>query len=748
MRFRDLARPIALLCVAWFVGCTSDGGAVVSTEVNLDIVHPSGSSDLGFTIDRVDYRITCAGNPPGSYPIPPGDTTGVPYNYDDSVDMSGAFEIVDTRVPPIWQAMMDLPPGLCTLTMLVYDVDEVVCVGSQTLTIVENTAAKFDIVLVCSLSVDLPSGAFSADLSFEFVVGNLCPRLFSLMAIPSTVDISAVPPRARVEYRSRDDDGTCGNNCRPETCTTDFPPLCSPSVYNPADPRCNPAFGGDPASAACLDGTAAGLVCTMTATPTATGLPGGNFVSPVDGATLVGPSIAVNLDDFGLDGAGVAVPGADVLYECDVSIPGSVTVEVICGDGDPFCDRVETMTVICPGQNFCDSNPIDCSAPSECTADGLCDAFCDPANLPGCANPGNRCPGQGDPLPVDTACTIGGTVCDGAGNCVECNDNSLCDASPLDCREAAQCTGNVCQPRAFSPVGTACSNGECDAAGVCQFVAIDPPSATKGITLGCTNSVSPDVSILSFDLTVDPSPVVSGQAVTASIDGVAEFSEGFLDAAQAAVPGGVTKAAVIDLQATAIIRSGGTGADVTLSSEAIAFTCALDGAACNPANDAASIPGARENSDCVPLGSFNPCAQHVPVPTSNDCAPGGVCDGLGKLGSQCAVNSFCVTGPIPLPLVAGAGSYTAAASGTMRFGWDDASTGAATAGDGTWTLPAVLFADPLGPNGLRVNASGLAVGLECTMGVDSNDPVHGVGVPGKSSPTPDTLLLEFPIQVP
>ncbi|MGB5701173.1 MAG: hypothetical protein WBM48_00025, partial [Polyangiales bacterium] len=66
----------------------------------------------------------------------------------------------------------------------------------------------------------------------------------------------------------------------------------------------------------------------------------------------------------------------------------------------------------------------------------------------------------------------------------------------------------------------------------------------------------------------------------------------------------------------------------------------------------------------------------------------------------------------------------------------------------TWTLPAVLFADPLGPNGLRVNASGLAVGLECTMGVDSNDPVHGVGVPGKSSPTPDTLLLEFPIQVP
>ncbi len=749
MRFRDLARPTALLCVALFVACTNDGGAVVPTEVNLDIVHPNGSADLGFTIDRVDYRVTCAGNPPGTYPIPPADTAGTLYSFDDSVDMSGAFEIIDTRDPPIWQAAMDLPPGLCTLTMLVYDTDEVVCVGWQTLNIVEDSASKFDIVLVCSLSVDLPSGGFNSDVSFEFVVGNLCPRLFSLMAIPRSVDISAIPPRARIEYRALDEDATCGNNCRPETCTAAIPPVCSPSVYNPADPRCNPAFGGDPASAACLDGTASGLVCTMTATPTATAVPGGNFVSPVDGATLVGPSIALNLEDYGLDGTGVAVPGADVLYECDASIPGSVTIDLRCGDGDPFCDRVETMTVICPGQNFCDSDPIDCSAPSDCTADGLCDAFCDPADLANCANPGNRCPGQGDPLPSGSVCTSGGgKVCDGAGTCVECVDASLCDSSPLDCREPSLCVGNTCQARALSPVGTPCSNGECDAAGVCQFVAIDPPSETKAITLGCTNSVSPAVSILSFDLTVDPSALVSGQAVTADIDGVAEFSESFLDAAQGAVPGGVTKAAVIDLQATASVRSGGTGADLVLGSEAIAFTCAVDGAACDPANDAASIPGARENSDCVPLGSFNPCAQHAPVPISTDCAPGGVCDGLGKLGSQCAVNGFCVTGGLPLPLVAGVGSYTADASGTMRFGWDDANTGATTAGDGTWTLPPVLFADPLGPNGLRVNASGLAVGLECTMGVDSNDPIHGVGVAGKASPTPDTLLIEFPIQVP
>ena len=726
MRSRDLARLVALLCVLLSVGCSNEQSGAVSTQVNLDVVHPNAAAgSLGFTIDRVDYRVTCEGTTPGDFPIPPADTTGADYGYDDTVDISGAFEIVDTRIPPVWQATMGLPPGECTMTMSVYDEDEVVCIGWRTLTIVDDgTPQKFDITLVCSLSVDLPSGGLNADVSFEFVVGNLCPRLYSFMAIPSTVDISAIPPRTRVEYRTIDPDATCGNNCRPEVCTADQPPVCTPSPYNPADPRCNPTLGGDPASVACQDGTASGLVCTMTATPTATAVPGGNFVSQIDGATLVGPTVAVNLDDYALDGTGVAVPGADVFYECDSAIPGSVNIDIVCTDGDFYCDRVETMTVICPGQNFCDSDPVDCSAPNDCTADGLCDAFCNPANLAACSSPGNRCPGQGDPLASGTVCTSGGgNVCDGAGACVECVDDSLCDSSPLDCREPAQCVGNACQPRALSPVGTPCSNGECDAAGDCQFVAIDPPSSTKAITLGCTNSVSSDVSILSFDLTVDPTAVVSGQALTADLDGVAEFSESFLDAAQAAIPGGVTKAAIIDLQATVIARSGGTGADVALTTEAIAYTCAADAAACDPLNDAASIPGARENSDCLPLGSFNPCARHVPVPTSSDCAPGGVCDGLGKLAAQCDTNGFCVTGGIPLPLEAAVGSYTANASGTLRFGWDDASTGATVDTDGTWLLPPVLFADPLGPNGLRVNASGLAVGLECTMGVDSDDPV-------------------------
>lgn len=749
MRPGDLLRSIALVCFVFVVGCTGGGQGVVATEINLDIVHPSGAStDLGFTVDRVDYRVTCAGNTPGDYPLPPADTSGTDYGFDDSVDVSGAFEIIDTRVPPVWQAAMHLPPGDCTVTLLVYDEDEVVCVGSETLAIVAGDSTKFDILLVCSLSVDLPSGGLNVSTTIDIVQGNICPRLHSLMAIPSTVDISAIPPRTRVEYRSLDLDGTCGSNCKPESCTLDNPPVCTPAVYNPADPRCNPTFGGSPLSASCLDGTASGLVCTVTATPSATAVPGGNFVSAQDGVTLVGPTVAINLDDFAADGTGVAVPGIDIFYECDTNIPGSVTIDLVCGDGDPLCNRTELMTVICPGQNFCDSNPIDCSAPSECTADGLCDAFCDPADLLNCTNPGNRCPGQGDPLPVDAVCTVGGTVCDGAGNCVECNDNSLCDASVVDCREPALCTGNACQPRAFSAVGTPCSNGECDAAGICQFVAIDPPAATQAISLGCSNSVSSDVSILPFDLTVDPPAIVSTIGISAALDGVAQFSEGFLDAAQLAVPGGVTQVDLVDLQATVHLRSGGSGADVALVSETIAYECVQSAAPCDPINDSPSVPGSRENSDCLPLGAFNACGRLVTVPISSDCAPGGVCDGLGKLASQCALNNFCVTGGLPLPLTASTGTYSVDASGEMRFGWDDVTTGATVNGDGTWALPAAVFTGPTGPNALRVNAQGLSVALECTMGVASDDPVHGVGVVGQSSPTPDALLLSFPIQVP
>ena len=692
-------RLIVLACMGLAVACTTgtDGDTAGNTELNLDIVNPGGTSgELGFSVDRVDYRITCAGNPPGSYPIPDADTSGTDYNYNDSVDISGAFEVVDTRVPPVWQAVMDLPPGNCTVTLSVYEDDEIVCVGSQTLAILEDGLTKYDIVLVCSLSIDTPDGMADIDGTFEFITGNLCPKLYVLNAIPSTIDINASPAATEIQYRAKDPDNTCGNNCDPQTCTTANPPVCTPAPYNSNDPACNPGFGGDPNSAACQDGSHAGLVCTVVATETGSGLSqlAGSFISPADGVTPVGPVLPVNLNTAaGIPG--IVLPGLGgpagtnaenspaypplpnvngslppLVYLCDSNFPGvPVSIVVGCSDGDADCDQAKQIIVSCPGQNFCAGPPpVDCSASGECLTDGVCQPTCDPST--GCT----QCPGQDNNQPDGTACSIGQCL---AGSCVECTSDAGCasnPSTPVDCQLPNTCTGNVCVAGGTAPAGTPCSNGACDGSGIgagaCIFAACDPceenclqspVSCSNILSLGCTNNVTADISILPFTLNVNPDPIISGAGPVPTVfGGIAEFSEVFLDAAQGAVPGGVTQADLVNLAATVQIRTGGTLAStVTLTNGPLPTTCLIGGASCNPANDGASVPGSQPNTDCVPVGTFNPCQALVRLPTSSDCTVGGVCDTLGKNASQCLLNGFCVTGGLPLPLADQAGTLHA-----------------------------------------------------------------------------------------
>jgi len=189
------------------------------------------------------------------------------------------------------------------------------------------------------------------------------------------------------------------------------------------------------------------------------------------------------------------------------------------------------------------------------------------------------------------------------------------------------------------------------------------------------------------------------------------------------------------------VRSGATGDPVTLGPSPLPTTCAIDGAECDKANDDED----GGNPACMPVGSFNQCLAFVEIPNSEDCEPEGVCDGLGKAGegSQCDLNGFCVTGPLPLELDAEIGSYTADAEGSILFGWDDQNTGFDILGDGTYNIPQASFVAPTPPNGLRVVAL-LSVALQCVMAVDSGGD-DGVGVPDQSSPTPNALLLSVPI---
>ena len=306
MRSRDLRRSFVLLCVVLLAGCSGESGpsgAIGTAEVNLEIVHTnSDSSAEGFNVDRVDYRITCAGTLPGSIPIPPADTTGANYDYDDSVDMSGAFQIIDTATPPVWQAVMDLPPGDCTMTLTVWDGDEITCIGSETLTIIEDTQTKFDILLVCSISSDSPegrlylgggaslrSGAIGA--TWDFIDGNYCPQLIWVGADPSVLD-PVVPAVTNIQTYSFDSDNQCGDNCDPQTC----------------DRSTNPAN--------CTPGPDLGLVSTW----------------------------------FTLSGVGTfGDPNAfDTTYTCDPLFPGPTDLCVLASDGDIECDQIRCLTIVCP----------------------------------------------------------------------------------------------------------------------------------------------------------------------------------------------------------------------------------------------------------------------------------------------------------------------------------------------------------------------------------------------------------------
>jgi hypothetical protein len=104
---------------------------------------------------------------------------------------------------------------------------------------------------------------------------------------------------------------------------------------------------------------------------------------------------------------------------------------------------------------------VDCTSNTLCSEDGVCD-------------PADGMCVAGASFPAGASCNgNGGIVCDGEGNCVECNTNAECDVS------ADQCIASVCLDHqcALEPVpdGTLCSPGPpCDpgdgmcSAGVCE----------------------------------------------------------------------------------------------------------------------------------------------------------------------------------------------------------------------------------------------------------------------------------------
>jgi cysteine-rich repeat protein len=326
-----------LSCIALSAACAGDttrGDLPGNTEINLVISDPATApEELLLLIDVVSYRITC----------PESDFTP----FDDSVDLAGNFEVDASDTLPIWELVTNLPLtdpddplSYCTIALWVFYEDEVVCLGRQLLKVYEDgnplTPNKADVVLECNLSVNPPSGDADIDGSFDFVHGNYCPQVFWLGWYPSPD-----PLVLNIQTRSLDVDGTCGQNCDPQTCDfTMNPPTCSPAP--------------DPFA----------VTSTLSA-------PAGN-------------------DSFG------DALALDTTYACDPLLPGPTEICVLVSDGDDDCNRMRCMTIVCP--DLCEG--VVCDDTEECTRDrcdpltGLCSYNEAPVGI-ACGNCGSTCEAGG-----------------------------------------------------------------------------------------------------------------------------------------------------------------------------------------------------------------------------------------------------------------------------------------------------------------------------------------------------------------
>ncbi len=818
---------IVLACVTGLAACTSGGGGTAgNTEMN--VIVPNGAPSLGggssapglIDITTVEYTINCLGNSDTFL-----DNNA---SFPDEVQINGNLEVVDGRtspqgpIPPefgtprpgdgaeIWQGFMDLPPGPCTVQLRARDGDgEVICTATEPFTITADSITKVNLVLICDISFQAPVGMLDVDGTFSFNVGNFCPDLFVLNCVdsePAEADYGIGIPIAATscEVRFRDGDSTCGAGCDPQSCTVTPEGLtCVPGPDpgvsttitcvggqvdcdgNPLSTETSCTFSGDTTGvvgggptaqpgtwfAGCIPpalGGTPGAIVTCTAVTT----DGDLDCDKTKVVSITCPGLSPCANFGAANGQTANQAGGNAACE---AAAGTVCTTDVCNNTG--CDGA-TAAACCTNTPVADGTNCSAELPplascqggvclsESCTSDADCE---DPATEclvapPGACNLGTGLCGPEVPVADGTSCNGGAGTCQ-SGTCAD-------NCAGVDCSDGNECTNDVCTsvggPTCSNPnsaTGTPCNGGlgSCDGAGACVTL-IDYPNQSAALTVGCRNNVTADISILPFSLDVNPGPMAAGSAFTAVLDGVAAFSEAFLDAAQAVVPGGVKTGQLIvsnggGLAATVIATGAVTGANVQLGPDpaSLSSRCALTGVPCTGApglGSCTSIPVVNNNCTTgfvdIPIlfgidtapGGCTPATPGVP-PAACDCSPCAALDTAPDTtkASECAANGFCVTGDLPLPLNATNGSYTAGATSgqPMYFDWLQPY---GLDVDGTILLPAAVFSTNPAPVGVRVSAGGLFVALQCAGAVDSGGP-DGVGVLDDASPTPNSLKNTF-----
>ena len=313
----------------------------------------------------------------------------------------------------------------------------------------------------------------------------------------------------------------------------------------------------------------------------------------------------------------------------------------------------------------------------------------------------------------------------------------------FDCDDGNECTDDICDP-----ADGICNNvpvedlSNCDFAGqpgACMAGSCQP-SQTKTIPVACTNGVTADQDQMPFELTVVTTPIEGGaspQPFTAQFSGEATFPRFFLDAVQAPVPGGVRTAVIEGLTSTVSVRSGATGPDVELGPDEAAIVPGPTRFCLIPQDQVCTA-----DSDCI-VPPCQPPILVIDLPISEDCGPGGFCEGIGQgfadgPGAQCNFTdapAYCIAGDLTIPLAGPAEVYTPDSSGAVLFGWaedpstvtcPDADPRCASSGgtipDNSLALPPSTYGDPVndpasvGPVGMRLTFDyALFVAMQCSL---------------------------------
>jgi hypothetical protein len=320
------------------------------------------------------------------------------------------------------------------------------------------------------------------------------------------------------------------------------------------------------------------------------------------------------------------------------------------------CDAAGACIGLCEGQ--------ECTSSNQCVDDGTCE----PAD-------GSCIPG--DDKTADTGCTQdGGSVCDGQGNCVECNSGGQCDEDTNECT-AASCVDGECGQADVSD-GTMCDagNGSCQA-GVCEPTGPPTYDLSQSVFRPYNSLLSSNPPCMTPDLSGNPGANLTGISdkclilAPPDISGSMTFDE--TSAGNFDVTGTQNLSFVIDVTVVAV------SAQVIIETESVtSFSGTATGAL--PGTLTMNPLTAPFNVNAAATGNVNCKAFNTTTMTDVSCA---ICP-LANL--TCGDNSVPLPGDpgartFP-PLTIGATSFELAAGPDDASGWY-LSNPAPLAGNGT-----------------------------------------------------------------